>query len=779
LPGQPLRVAPETNIRLIDGSAVADVTCRRAEVRCAVRPAELRASVCSKLRRWHGVVAVPSPFASSEILVLGEEKLPIDQVRDKLWRAEIHDLSTNVTLRPESEIDQQVFADLLERCLVVAFEQSDGHWRLSRPLRNWYDDEPITRVDGVEVIPRLSFSTVRLGDPGVGIAFDTGYLNRTEQTVADFFDPALGPGERNKRRREFDRFRNRAERRKGTLLYITGEQVVPVCYFERFAEGVTCGTTGPVVQHDSLYDYCQERYPKLDLDPLDLVAFVSFPGLPHPVPVPAKWLRLRVMADEEQSYRGLAEYKTLPPAQRRDAAIRGWERCRAVVERLMGCKADAELWTPGEERCELLPCRTLQFGAGRSVAPPLQATTAEYARYFRERLEKLKSGGLYHYAAAVERKVLVVTPKSGNGWTEELQAAFVADFGKTIQDITGSRFSLTQVREDDPERMVEVLDKVAEGQGGPGTTVIVFDERLANGASYYLLSHGLKGWHLKRLTRRQVIRKWEARRGGHGPEERKKADRRWFDMVTLSVLDTLDHMEAIPWRIAEWPYEACLAIDVGEGRRHFAMSLLVCRGADSVPSFARISDSWPKGDHQRETINPVILRDKVVQLFDGYDDSGFAPIGSLLVLRDGRLCGEEEVGLVEAIDRLQQKDRLTQDVTADFAEIHKKTVKNLRMWLPHGRNPVNVLEGQAIYLDGDAALLSCTGAATLSRTATADPCLLVIKKGRDLRRAARAFFALTQLNYSSPGKAQRYAYPIRETDSRLQQRMAEDMRGVK
>jgi len=755
------------------------VTCRRVDIQCAVRPAELRASVCSKLRNRHGVVAVPSPFAASEILVLGGKRLPVDQVRDKSWRADLHDVGKSFRLRPGSEDDQQVFADLLERCLVVAFEQSSGYWRLSRPLRNWYADQPITKVDGVEVIPRVSFSTVRLGDPGVGIAFDTGYLNRTEWTVAEFFDPGLSPGERKRRRREFDRFRNRAERRKGTLLYTTGEQVVPVCYFERFADGVTCGTTGPVVQHDSLYDYCQERYPKLALDPRDLVAYVSFPGLPHPVPVPAKWLRLRVMADEEQSYRGLGQYKTLPPDQRREAAVRGWEQCRAVVERLMGCEAEAELWTPPEERCELLPCPDLQFGGGRVVAAPREATTGEYGRYFRERLEKLRGGGLYHYAAAVERKLFVVTPKSGNGWTDELQAAFVADFGKVIQDITGSRFSLTQVREDDPEKVVEALDKIADGQGGAGTTVIVFDDRLANGASYYLLSHGLKGWHLKRLTRGQVVRKWDARRSGRSAEDRKKADRRWLDMVTLSVLDTLDQMEAIPWRIAEWPYEACLAIDVGEGRRHFAMSLLVCRGADRVPSFARISDSWPKGDHQHETINPVILRDKVVQLFDGYEDPGFTPIRSLLVLRDGRLCGEEEAALVEAIDRLQQKDRLAQDATADFAEIHKKTVKNLRMWLPQGQSRLNVLEGQAIYLDGEAALLSCTGAATLSRTATADPCLLVLRRGRDLRRATRAFFALSQLNYSSPSKAQRYAHPIRETDSRLQQRMAEDMRGVK
>jgi hypothetical protein len=106
-------------------------------------------------------------------------------------------------------------------------------------------------------------------------------------------------------------------------------------------------------------------------------------------------------------------------------------------------------------------------------------------------------------------------------------------------------------------------------------------------------------------------------------------------------------------------------------------------------------------------------------------------------------------------------------------------MKSLRMWLPQGRNRVNVQEGQAIYLDGEAALMSCTGSATLPESATADPCLLLMRQGKDVRRAARAFFALSQLNYSSPSKAQRYAHPIRETDARLQQRMAEDMRGVK
>ena len=145
----------------------------------------------------------------------------------------------------------------------------------------------------------------------------------------------------------------------------------------------------------------------------------------------------------------------------------------------------------------------------------------------------------------------------------------------------------------------------------------------------------------------------------------------------------------------------------------------------------------------------------------------------------GGFCGKEEAALVEAIDRLQQKDRLAQDVTADFAEIHKKTVKNLRMWFLRVRAAGMSWRARQFTWTGGPLLLSCTGAATLSRKATADPILLVLRRGRDVRRASRAFFALSQLNYSSPSKAQRYPYPIRETDSRLQQRMAEDMRGVK
>src|SRR2546430_11573573 len=60
-----------------------------------------------------------------------------------------------------------------------------------------------------------------------------------------------------------------------------------------------------------------------------------------------------------------------------------------------------------------------------------------------------------------------------------------------------------------------------------------------------------------------------------------------------------------------------------------------------------------------------------------------------------------------------------------------------------------------------------SGAATLSEDMTADPCVIACRPGTDVRRATRAYFSLTQLNYSTPNKAHRLAQPLREVDAML------------
>jgi hypothetical protein len=479
------------------------------------------------------------------------------------------------------------------------------------------------------------------------------------------------------------------------------------------------------------------------------------------------------MPDKDPSLAGLAELKTMPPFRRREQIQEEWKRCRGLVTQTLGLEFDDKLWCPSNRDHELLTCPVLDFGNGGKVAPPAAPTDEEYKRYYQDRMGRLKAGGIYRFEPSVERKVFIVTPTKSDTWTDELQTAFEKDIKTCLSSFVGAPFTVLPIREDDPERIVKRLSHLE-----PGNAVIVFDDRTTQ-AAYYVLSHGLAGWRLKRLTQGQVESKWSARCRSSDGSTGRKAERRWQDMIALSVLDALDQMEATPWRIPEFPYEACLAIDVGEGRRYFGMSLLICRPANSDPSFLRVTKTWPKGDHQREEINAEILRDKMVEVFATLPGPDFDPVGSLLILRDGHRPGGEPRAIREGAARLK-KDRLTRDATVHVVDVHKKSAKNLRTWETSDGQSMNVLEGQAVYLpDGKTAILCCTGRATLSPQSTAEPTVLVASNGADIRRATWAFFALAQLNYSSPAKAHRYPLPLRESDAHLQQRVAQDMRGVK
>jgi hypothetical protein len=239
----------------------------------------------------------------------------------------------------------------------------------------------------------------------------------------------------------------------------------------------------------------------------------------------------------------------------------------------------------------------------------------------------------------------------------------------------------------------------------------------------------LAGWRLKRLTRARLLARWRAKKAAR-PGDGDPAERRWRDTLFHSALDVLEQMDATPWRLRHLPYEACLAIDVSENRRYFAVSLLVCRAEDREPAWFRRTDVWTKADHQHEAVNPRWLSDKVVEALGGYPGPKFAPLSSLLALRDGRLCGGEERALDEAAGRLKREGRLLPGAVVDVAEVHKKTAKGLRAWRQAPGGAGNLLEGHALYPAEDTALVCCTGAATLaSRGATAEPCLLVLRRG--------------------------------------------------
>src|SRR5262249_51204010 len=151
-------------------------------------------------------------------------------------------------------------------------------------------------------------------------------------------------------------------------------------------------------------------------------------------------------------------------------------------------------------------------------------------------------------------------------------------------------------------------------------------------------------------------------------DDRRRTERDWNDHILHSVLDTLDQMDAVLWRLESWPYEACLTIDVSERRRYFAISLVVCRAEDIRPSFWRYSNAWPKPDSDRESINPIFLEDKIAELIQEYRGSTFAPLSSLLVLRDGHECGEEPAAIDRGLERWRTAGDLSSNAAVDVVD---------------------------------------------------------------------------------------------------------------
>jgi hypothetical protein len=711
---------------------------------------------------------VPRPGTSNQILAVAASPIESIELRGQDWHVQIQDQGA-AELRFENDAECILLADMIHRGLTLAFERSNRFWRLSTSTRLWYRHVATRIVDDIEEIERVSFSTQVLGRGRIGVAFDFGLLRRSKLTLAEFFAPGKSSGRGHGARDKFDALRGKERGSKGSLIYTTGKNRMTRCFFHEFEEGLTCGTTKGFTidnrHYRSLHEYYEQRHPRLGVSPNDSVAYVEFDNL-RAKPVAAKLLRLRIAQDRNRPV-------TLAPSARRNKVLRMWLELGEAL-RFMPCKIQPGLWSPSECETEQLACPELVFGSGRSVLPPSRATQEEYARYYRQRVETLRNGGLFRYEDAVPRNLWIVTPQERGRWSAKLQQHFAETFLQELQNISGRTFSAKVARADDCQQIADVLQREQKG-----SAVIVFDDRRDSGAAYYVLSHTLQGWRMKRLTRFTLENAWENLCRAHSEEDRRRAERTWNDIIFHSVIDTLDQMDAIPWRLRSWPYEACVAIDVSQGRRYFGISTLICRDEDRRPSFLRLSRSWPKPDPHKESINPEFLRDKLGTILRDYRGLTFTPLSSVLVLRDGHECREESEAIDWALDRWKADGRLLQGAVIDVVDFHKSSVKDLRMWNYLPQDTSNALEGRAVYFGNRTALVANTGAAGVSKRSTADPSLLIGRQNVDMRRVASAVFALSQLNYSSPKKAHKYPQPLREVDELLERRIASDTRGMK
>ncbi len=770
LPRHRVRDGVETNLRVVE-ALNGHLECDPVRFESADCGSDIREKICSRLRRL-GRVAVPSPIDAHELLLVpGQSSLP-DEVEGDGWHAKLFRKVGVVELNLANRKQSRAAEAIIQKSLVVEFEKSTSHWCLSESTRYWYTDEPVAVEDGVVLLPRLSFATHGLGDSKIGISFDCGHMIRSEQCVADYL---ASPTERE----VFERFRCRDKGRKGTLIYNTGGSRRSKCYFHSYADGLTCETTGVLKfgneRHESLFEYYRQRYPKLAVSGDDPVVYVSFDWGDRPVLVNAKLLHLRLRLDAEQMPAKLRRL-SMSPSRRREQVMQQWTPTNEAAVEQCGVKFCGELWQPDVADTEQLPAPDLLFGQGERLRGPQAESLEDHQKYFRKRQRLLREHGAYRVEATVAKDIWIVTPPMRGHWSQSLQDAFVNQVRQNLDQLTRQTFRLRVTTATSARDAAERLQKEPTS-----TSLIVFDEQDMDGAAYYLLAEELPRWRLKRVTRSTLEGAWRRWQRASNGKEKAKAERAWNDVIFHTVLDLLDQMEVVPWRIASWEYDACLAIDVAQERRFCAVTLLLCRDPEQYAGcngFWRYIETWAKTDTRRETINPVRLEDKIAGIVEQFSGSHLSQIRSVLVLRDGRECGDEPQAIDRGLNRWKQRGVLAQSAAIDVVDYHKHTVKDLRMWNCSNGDVTNVLGGRAIYLQ-NAALVCLTGAATVSKYATSDPCLLVGRENADVRRAARAVFALAQHNYLSPNTAYRDAQPMRDADHALMRRSAIEVRGLR
>ena len=754
----------ETNIRIVNDEANLCLDTRVADLIGQDISPTLKQRACNALRR-KGLASVSCPEG---ILVAGTKPFKTCDISEDDWRLEIRDKGVIKRLNFSKPNEAAMLAQLLERSLLIEIGKRTNFWTLDSP-RIFYASTPFKEVDGVAAYRRYEISSTVIEGEGIGLAVDVSTAFFTVPTVADFFQ------DQKRQSKRFEALSHRQTGQKATLLYDLGRNKVK-CYFAGFSD-ITCATTGPLrvkgKDYSSLYAYYQQTNPRLNVQPNDSVAKVSFPGIDHPRPVVANRLYLRVMNDAVPPR--LKQVDKIPPKERRELIEKFWVNMGDKPLGMSRPPVGKSFWQPRKQLLYLKPPK-LKFAKGERLSTK-NSKLNEYRKYYRERFPLLNQIGCWNVPPAMSRNIHIRMPDSVD------QAAanrFAKDLTACLGRLTNKQitFDLKMYQNVD----AALLNLRQESQSG--IAVFIFEDK--DPATYSKISYELTGWRVKRVTSRTLVDRFRrlpkykrrlSQNGSNGSRE----ERNWNSFIEMNALDVLQQMDCVPWRLATpLHYEAQLAIDVGWDRRYFALSLLICRSESMRPSFSLNTLVEVKPDTKHETINKVILKDAILKLCQQVKRRHFAPLQSILVIRDGRECGLELESISQTKNELIQSGFLEKDGRMDTVDFHKRSVKRIRMWFKnHARNISNVREGIAFMLDARTVVLANTGAATLSQ-GTAEPIMLVAHQDDvNISAIAQDLHSTTHLNWSNPRIAQRLPIALKRTDEELTNRAAQEIRRIK
>jgi hypothetical protein len=715
--------------------------------------------------------------SANELLIATDrrvEKVTLEEDNWQLTAVDSNDQTRRLFL--SSSADEYLVSVLVERALLAQIASHTSLWTLDSP-RIWYDPNPFQSVAGVAAYRRYEVNTLPLGEAGIGVSVDVSTAFFSQHSLDYYFAPNLSETDCKSRQDEFNRFTGRQEGQKGTLLYDNSRSKVK-CYFENNSSGLTCGSTRQIKleggTYPSLYHYYASRFASLQIKETDVAVQVSFPGLDRPVPVAARLLSLRVMNDDVPE--NLSSVDKIPPYERKQLIEQFWIN---LGPRPMGNIAPGlydGFWRPDSHRVYYAQLPAVEYGKGCKIEPPETRSIPAIKNYFRRRLDMLEEAGCYYFPPSAPRALFCAFPQTlGEDIPEKLASGVVNKLNKW----TGLSFHSNLVGYSTASEAYEKLRR-AEASG---VVLFILDKEPA---AYYDASFNLEEWRVKRVTE-PVLRQqhkylttgvWDRRTREYSLG---RGQSRWESFVTFIGLDVIQQLDAVPYRIANiGPYEGQVVIDVGHARQFFAVSLLIVRSENKVPAFSISSQVHHKADHKHESINPIILKDTIVNVFKTAMRRNFDALGSLVIMRDGNVQGSEIDGIDQAMAELRQLGIITPDGRIDMVGIHKESLSGVRLWEASSRGEItNAIEGTGLLINNRLYLQACTGDATLTQ-GTAEPVAIVADSCcLSIRDAAISAFLAAQLNWSSPRVAQRLPLPLKRTDEELTARSDQEIRRIR
>ncbi|MBS1598466.1 MAG: hypothetical protein JST75_09570 [Bacteroidetes bacterium] len=704
--------------------------------------------VCSNLRNIYGLGAIPHERSGNaqSILVISNRSLNGIRVKEGNWLVTLTDRENYKTLKFIDQNEREDLTDLVVRAVYGKLEKSDGYQRMDTP-KIWYDHEPLTNEGDIVAYRRYSVSGIPIDNEGIGVGLHVETAFFTNKTVQYYHVT-----------NQIDRFNHltsRQEGSKGTLLYKLGRKRLK-CYFVEYCDGMTCATTGKLSfdgqTFENLYDYYTKKYPDLKFNPNDKVAKVSFDGnLSSGVPVSANMLFVRIMNDALPA--SLKRLDKIVPFKRKQAEAEFWLKISESPVSNSSLRIRTVDWQPGSKSAHQLPLPSILFNQNKTLCSPSSRNKHSYNKYYQDIKQLLDEVGCYHVPANIPRVIIFPFPQN---IPESLRKRVSTDIVNKISRLTGKEIKAEILTYQFYSEVFLQLKNVPHG--------MVFFTMTNDPAIYYDIESELKRFDIKRLTEKTLFEQAEFLN--------KNRISRWNSFIDLCAYDIVVQMRCIPYlpELSSY-YDAMLVMDVGDKSKFFGVSLLINKieGRKLIPII--VSNTHYKADSKiSERINERQLETRIIDAFnDAKKKARFLPMNRMLVVRDGKICGNEQSAVEAAHKSLIRQGVLTGNSVVDLIDLHKTSVKEIR--LTHTSNGFidNVLEGSAVVLDNKNIVLATTGAGTL-KMGTANPLMLETKMNLvhiNNLEVVKYLFNSCLFNFFSPTVAQRLPFPVKELDDKL------------